>query len=112
MQGVVVSSTVPRWHSVLCTIRTARAARLSTSIGSNRGANTGWDAFETDYTHRDVTDKPSAIIGFEDKTVRHYHGDHSAPEALTKLEDRFDQIVDIQQWIGTPDQRSKLPRRR
>ncbi len=75
-------------------------------------ADAGWDGFETDYTHRDVTDNPSAIIRFEDKTVSHYHGDHSAPEALTKLEDRFDQIVDVEQWIGTPDQRSKLPRRR
>ena len=52
------------------------------------------------------------IIRLGDKTVHHYHGDHSAPEALTKLEDRFDQIVDIQQWIGTPDERAKLRHRR
>ncbi len=74
-------------------------------------ADAGWDGFDTDYTHRDVTDNPSVVIRFEDKTVHHYHGDHRAPEALTKLEDRFDEIVDVQQWIGTQDERAKARKR-
>jgi len=49
-----------------------------------------------------VTDLPFAItsitIDERTKTVRHYHGDLSAPEELTELENRIDEIVDSWQW--------------
>lgn len=63
------------------------------------------DYFSLDdsYEELNATDMPSAItsitINGKTKTVRHYHGDFSAPEKLTELEDRIDQIVNSDQWI-------------
>jgi len=51
------------------------------------------------YEQRGVTDMPSAILTFRDKTIRHYHGDRSAPEALKSLEDAVDTLLGIQGWI-------------
>jgi hypothetical protein len=55
------------------------------------------------YEERMATDLPSAITSItmegKTKTTRHYHGDYSAPEELTELEDRIDEIVNSQQWI-------------
>jgi len=55
------------------------------------------------YEEFEATDMPSAItsltINGKTKTVRHYHGDFSAPEELTQLEDRIDEIVNSDQWI-------------
>ena len=55
------------------------------------------------YEEFGATDMPSAItsltINGKTKTVRHYHGDFSAPEQLTELEDRIDEIVNSDQWI-------------
>ncbi len=75
-----------------------------------------FDAFNDSYEHENVTDNPSATLTFvgpggATKTVRHYHGDRSAPPALTKLEDDFDRIVGTDQWIGTQEERDHLPRR-
>jgi hypothetical protein len=36
------------------------------------------------------------------KRVRHYHGDNSAPAALSALEDEFDRIVGSGRFIGVP----------
>jgi hypothetical protein len=51
-----------------------------------------------------VSDMPSAItsiqIAGETKTVQHYHGDKTAPEVLTELEDFIDQTVNSAQWVG------------
>lgn len=69
------------------------------------------DAFEqadfltlTDYTEQKVTDLPSAItsitIGGQTKTVNHYYGDDSAPQQLTDLESKIDEIVNSKQWTG------------
>ena len=57
-----------------------------------------------EYTHADATDMPSATtsitIGGKTKTIIHYHGDFSAPDELTALEDKIDEIVSTRQWIG------------
>lgn len=53
-----------------------------------------------------ATDMPSAFtsltIDGKTKTVRHYHGDFSAPKKLTELEDKIDEIVNSNQWIKPP----------
>jgi D-alanyl-D-alanine carboxypeptidase len=55
------------------------------------------------YTELTITDAPSAItsitLGGKTKTIEHYHGDFSAPEELTELEDKIDEIVNSEQWI-------------
>ena len=60
------------------------------------------------YVRYDVTDHPSALTSFDDgkrkKTIAHYHGDRSAPQALDVLEEEIDEIVGTSRWIG-PDQR-------
>jgi hypothetical protein len=52
-----------------------------------------------DYTERNATDLPSVELTHEGRTLRHYHGDASAPEALTKLEDDLDALIGTQRWI-------------
>ena len=56
-----------------------------------------------EYTTRIITDAPSVITSItldgKTKTIEHYHGDFSAPEELTELEDRIDEIVNSEQWI-------------
>jgi hypothetical protein len=51
-----------------------------------------------------VSDMPSAITSMQMdgkmKTVQHYHGDKTAPEVLTELEDFIDQTVNSAQWTG------------
>jgi len=58
---------------------------------------------EDSYEEFMATDMPSAYtsltIDGKTKTVRHYHGDFSAPEEVTALEDKIDEIVDSNQWI-------------
>jgi hypothetical protein len=65
-------------------------------------------ALQDKYESYDVTDHPSAITSFDDgkrkKTIRHYHGDRSAPKMLDELEERIDEIVGTGKWIGR-DQR-------
>lgn len=71
-------------------------------------------AYDSKYTSYDVTDESSARTAYrppgarETKTVDHYAGDSKAPESLTKLEDRFDAIVQSERWIGTDAERDKL----
>ena len=59
-------------------------------------------ALSDSYEDYMVTDLPSAITSItihgRTKTVRHYHGDLSAPAELTELENQIDEIVDSQQW--------------
>jgi hypothetical protein len=65
------------------------------------------------YERLDVTDHPSAIVFFDDstrhKTVSHYHGDRSAPESLRKLEDEIDRVLGSERFIGTAEERRKIP---
>jgi putative hemolysin len=66
----------------------------------------GYLAWEDAYTNREMTDMPSAITSLtvdgRTKRIDHYHGDSSAPPALSDLEDLVDATVDTQQWIGEP----------
>jgi len=59
----------------------------------------------TDYTHEDTTDSPSVItsitINGKTKTVNHYYGDSSAPQALFDLESKIDEITNSKQWTGS-----------
>jgi hypothetical protein len=59
----------------------------------------------SDYTHEDTTDSPSAVtsitINGKTKTVNHYYGDNSAPQALFDLESKIDEITNSKQWIGS-----------
>ena len=54
------------------------------------------------YEDRNATDMLSAFTSLtvdgKTKTVRHYHGDFSAPEKITELENKIDQIVCSDQW--------------
>ena len=63
-------------------------------------------ALSDSYEDYMATDLPFAItsirIDGSTKTVRHYHGDLSAPEELTTLENRIDEIVDSSQWTVKP----------
>lgn len=55
------------------------------------------------YNERTITDAPSVItsitIDGKTKTIEHYHGDFNAPEQLTELENRIDEIINSKQWI-------------
>jgi hypothetical protein len=71
-------------------------------------SDAGFFALHDKYDSYDVTDHPSAILAYSDggkaKTVHHYPGDRSAPEKLSTLEDKVDELVGTQRWIGR-DQR-------
>ncbi len=58
------------------------------------------------------TDMPSAItsltVGKRSKTIHHYLGAPNAPQALTKLENKIDEVVNSKQWIGTDEERRSL----
>jgi Domain of unknown function (DUF6438) len=67
------------------------------------------------YEDYDVTDLPSTNTSYTPaggatKAVRHYHGDHDAPAALTTVEDAVDRLVHVEQWIGSEAEREKLGR--
>lgn len=66
-------------------------------------------ALESEYVRVDSTDGvtvlvSSAACGFL-KTVRHYHGDNTAPLALGKLEDQLDLLLGTLQWVGPEKER-------
>ena len=60
-------------------------------------------SLNNNYIERNMTDVQSVItsitMGGRAKTIEHYHGDFSAPETLTRLEDKIDEIVNSNQWI-------------
>jgi hypothetical protein len=70
----------------------------------------------TDYTHEDTTDSPSVITSMtlngKTKTVNHYYGDDSAPQALFDLESKIDEITNSKQWTGSvtssPDEKGVI----
>ncbi len=55
------------------------------------------------YTKFGKSDMPSAntsiTIGDQTKAVKHYHGDSTAPQKLTELENKIDETVNSAQWI-------------
>jgi hypothetical protein len=62
-----------------------------------------YDSLKDSYTERTITDAPSVITSItrngKTKTIEHYHGDFDAPEKLTELEDKIDEIVNSDQWV-------------
>lgn len=74
----------------------------------------GYFALNPEYTDYQITDLPyvttSLTLGDQDYMVRHYRGDRSAPEKLSLLEARIDEIVNTAQWITQgPDDPSQGP---
>ncbi len=65
-----------------------------------------------DYDRVENTDDDWAHVSYRRgnivKHVRHYHGDNSAPAALSTLEDEFDRIVDSGRFIGVPSANGAL----
>ena len=61
-------------------------------------------SLDSSYEEFNATDMPSAITSYtvngKTKTVRHYHGDFSAPKQLTQLENRIDKIVGSEPWVN------------
>jgi hypothetical protein len=59
----------------------------------------------SDYTHEDTTDSPSTVTSItltgKTKTVNHYYGDNTAPQALFDLESKIDEITNSKQWTGS-----------
>ena len=58
---------------------------------------------EDRYTNREFTGAPGCLISIEyedgsSKSVDHYHGDPSAPDALTELEDEIDRILGVERY--------------
>ncbi|HEX7451265.1 MAG TPA: DUF6438 domain-containing protein [Polyangiaceae bacterium] len=66
-----------------------------------------------DYDRVENTDDDWAHVSYRRgnivKRVRHYHGDNSAPAALSALEDEFDRIVDSGRFIGVPSANGAVP---
>lgn len=63
------------------------------------------------YTFMEWSDMPTVTtmyqLGARAKRIEHYHGDGHAPEVLGNLEDAIDQMVAIEQFIGTREQREQ-----
>ena len=59
-------------------------------------------SLKNSYEEHNATDMPSAFTSLtldgKTKTVRHYHGDISAPKELTELENKIDEVVNSDQW--------------
>jgi hypothetical protein len=66
-----------------------------------------------DYDHVESTDDDWAHVSFQHggktKRVRHYHGDTSAPPALSALEDELDRITDSGRFVGAAAASSGSP---
>jgi len=77
--------------------------------------NNGYRDFKDAYQDVRITDMPSAYTSYspgsgQTKSVRHAHGDPTAPKQLTTIEDGIDRIIEIEQWIGSDDDRRSMPR--
>jgi hypothetical protein len=60
-------------------------------------------SLKDNYVEHTMTDAHSVItsitINGKLKIIEHYHGDFSAPEALSTLENKIDEIVNSDQWV-------------
>ncbi len=60
-------------------------------------------SLEDSYEEQMIPDAPTVItsitIDNQTKTVKHYHGDTSAPKQLTELEDKIDEILNTEELI-------------
>jgi Domain of unknown function (DUF6438) len=64
------------------------------------------------YEKVEVTDTPSTNTSYRAldghvKHIGHYHGDRDAPAILSTIENGLDELVGIEQWIGTRGQRQR-----
>ena len=88
----------------------ARAGRYTWKISRRRlqrlaeaFERANYSRLQDSYTSREFTGAPGCLtsIEYEDgsfKTIDHYHGDPSAPEALTELEDEIDRILGVERY--------------
>lgn len=74
----------------------------------------GYRALVDAYMAPNTIDVPTVTISYEGKTIVHEHGitvvesgvfAASGPYVLYELEDQVDALVDIEQWIGTDEER-------
>jgi hypothetical protein len=76
----------------------------------------GYLALHDAYTDYSVTDMPSVktsySVGGKTKQVQHYLGDSTAPKELGEIEEGIDRIVQVEQWIGTEQEREDLAQHR
>ncbi len=72
-------------------------------------SESNYGAFADHYTELHYTDFPTVVVTYRSgdklKQVVHYYGDSSAPQALVELEDRIEQILEVDQFIGTRAER-------
>ncbi|MCA1849115.1 MAG: DUF6438 domain-containing protein, partial [Actinobacteria bacterium] len=75
-----------------------------------------YSRLEDRYTSREFTDAPGCLtsVEYEDgssKRIVHYHGDPSAPDTLTELEDEIDRIVGVERYTEPelPPERDYTP---
>jgi hypothetical protein len=75
-----------------------------------------YSRLEDRYTSREFTDAPGCLtsVEYEDgssKSIVHYHGDPSAPDTLTELEDEIDRIVGAERYTEPelPPERDYTP---
>jgi len=65
----------------------------------------GFPDLEDSYAFLNVTDMPTARLtvrnGTDIKEVYHYHGDYTAPENLSHMENAVDLVANTSRWIGT-----------
>ena len=69
-------------------------------------ADFGYFGWEDAYSLQIITDQPYAItsLNWEDqyKQINRYDGDPNAPIGLVRFEDSIDRLVNVAQWVGTP----------
>ena len=75
-----------------------------------------YSRLEDRYASRELTDAPGCLtsVEFDDgssKSIVHYHGDPSAPDTLTELEDEIDRIVGVERYTEPelPPERDYTP---
>ncbi|HOL40202.1 MAG TPA: DUF6438 domain-containing protein [Methanospirillum sp.] len=65
----------------------------------------GFMGFADSYAFQNITDMPTATLtvrnGTVIKAVYHYHGDFTAPENLSYMENAVDRVANTSRWIGT-----------
>jgi hypothetical protein len=95
-----------RWR-----ISERRLERLAEAIERAR-----YSRLEDRYTSREFTGAPGCLISIEyddgsSKSTDHYHGDPSAPDALTELEDEIDRILGVERYTEPelPPERDHTP---
>ncbi|MGV3620780.1 MAG: DUF6438 domain-containing protein [Archangium sp.] len=82
--------------------RGEREARLSADEVAKIAARidaSDFATWKTDYMNHQVTDMPGAVLTWKGKTIRHYHGDESAPVDLMALETELDVLLGTAKWI-------------